>query len=321
MLPPNTKVNVKVPASTANLGSGFDCIGVAFQLYTELDIYPSDKLEFHWRNDEGAIRAYPFLEDENLIFQAMKKVCLLLNKDLPDVKVIVQSNIPSTAGLGSSASAFIAGLAAINKWFGEPFSKDELLWIAAEREGHPDNVGASLFGGVFIGAIDWEAKKVHYSHFPFPSRWVWLAAIPAYSLATHKARQLLPEKYSKADVVFNLSRYGVLVSSLLTGNDEGVKSGLEDQLHQPYRQYLIPGFDQLVAEKTKMNTLGFVISGAGPTVLGLFASDTNLIESHRSMQEILNRHSDRFDVITLNVDQSGVQVTTVPLEQPSSLKV
>jgi len=309
MLKSEKKIKVKAPASTANLGSGFDSIGIAFQMYTELEMTSYDHLQFEWLHESGEVTPFPFTDEENLIYQAMEKVCQLLHKDVPNVRVIVKSNIPSTRGLGSSASAFVAGLVGVNKWFGDALSSDELLWLAAEKEGHTDNVGASLFGGVFIGAMDWEKRKVNYNTIPFSNQWTWLAAIPSYSLSTVGARNQLPDEYQKDDVVFNLSRYGILVSSILLGDEEGIKAGLFDRLHFPYRQHNIPGFERLLTTKDEVNALGFIISGAGPTILGLFPQQANLEKARLNMEQSLKTDEHDVQVMPLAVDHSGVQVS------------
>ncbi|KGX90164.1 homoserine kinase [Pontibacillus marinus] len=302
------KIKVRAPASTANLGSGFDSIGIALDMYTEVEMSSHNHLQFEWIDENGNHTPFPFTNEENLIFQAMKKVCELLQRDIPNVKVIVKSTIPSTRGLGSSASAFVAGLVAINKWLGGALSKDDLLWLAAEKEGHPDNVGASLFGGVFVGAMDWEAKKVQHNYIPFPNKWKWLAAIPSYSSSTASARKKLPDSYEKQDVIFNLSRYGLLVSSIMLGDEEGLKTGFFDKLHTPYRQDSIPGFDRLMNSQDEIGALGFMISGAGPTVLGLVPQKANLKKAQLYMEQFLKSEAHDVDVIPLNVDHFGVQV-------------
>ncbi|GAA0354945.1 homoserine kinase [Bacillus horti] len=302
------QVKVRVPASTANLGSGFDAIGVAFQLYTELTLEENDKLEFLWADKGGDIKPFPFVPEENLILKAMKRVASEIGAPLPNLEVIVQSDIPFTRGLGSSAAAYVAGLFAMNEWLKGGLSKDQLLWIAAEEEGHPDNVGASIFGGFFIGAIDWEARRVHYNALKFPEKWTWLAAIPSYTLSTSKARHLLPSTYSKQDALFNLSRYGLLTSSLLTENEQGVILGLNDRLHQPYRQHLIPGFEDLCQKREQLQALGFVISGAGPTVLGLFGRGADLSYAKQQMEQSLSKSGEVVRVEQLMVDQIGAHI-------------
>lgn len=302
-------LRVRVPASTANLGSGFDSIGVAFQMYTELELIASDKLEFIWKEKSGELTPFPFSDQENLILRAMKKVCQSLDCKLPALQVIVQSDIPAKRGLGSSASAFVAGLCAMNSWLEGSLSSEELLWLATEEEGHADNVGAALFGGVFIGALDREENKVHYLSQPFPEKWPWLVAIPSYSLSTSSARRLLPEQYSRTDAIYNLSRYGLLTSSILAGDAAGVREGLKDRLHQPYRQSLIPGFAELKKKAEGIGALGFVISGAGPSVLGLFEEADQLDQARQLMEASLSLPPHQIDVRKLNVDQRGVQIT------------
>lgn len=301
-------LQVRVPASTANLGSGFDSIGVAFQRYLELSITAHDQVEFLWDHGDRAYKPFPYSNEDNLILRAMKKLCTHLGEPLPAVQIIVRSEIPSARGLGSSAAAYVAGLIAMNAWLEGGLDKSELLWLAAEEEGHADNVGASIFGGVFCGAMNWEQRKVIFNSLEFPVKWCWLAAIPAYSLSTLKARQLLPDQYKREDTTYNLSRYGLLVSSILLENEAGMLESLQDRLHQPYRQALIPGFEQLVATKDQCGALGFMISGAGPAVLGLFKANTDLEQASKHMQELLTQKGQQLEIRRLAVDQDGAQV-------------
>lgn len=303
------KLIVKVPASTANVGSGFDSIGIAFQLYTTIEVELADSTQFYWQGE--ALSGISIAEEDNLILKGLETVFQLLKKKRPELKISVTSDIPLTRGLGSSASAYVAGLIAANEILNNPLSDDELLWLATEEEGHPDNVGASIFGGIFIASVDWQKKHVSYHRQDFPKKWQWIAAIPSYTLATSLARNLLPKKYDKEDAVFNLSRYGLLVASLMTGNTEGLARGLEDALHQPYRKHLIPGFEELIKQKEKLNAIGFIISGAGPTVLGLISKETNQRIVSQKMKEQMEVQGHHITVQPLEVENDGYSVKKI----------
>jgi homoserine kinase len=303
------KIIIRVPASTANVGSGFDSIGIAFGLYTTLEIEPAVQTEFIWKG--AALASNTISEEDNLVLKGLEKVYALTQQERPQLRVIVNSDIPLTRGLGSSSAAFVAGLVAANELLRKPYTDEDLLWLATEEEGHPDNVGASIFGGVFIASVDWEKKKVHYHHQAFPEEWQWLAAIPSYTLSTSVARQLLPQHYSKKDTVFNVSRYGLFVASLLSRNKVGVAAGLDDNLHQPYRQHLIPGFRELVLQKDDLGAIGFVISGAGPTVLCLVdqGADQETIMLHMKEQMAVRDHT--IEVKRLAVENFGYFVQKI----------
>jgi homoserine kinase len=303
------KIIVKVPASTANVGSGFDSIGIAFGLYATLEIEAAAQTEFIWQGE--ALAGYIISEEDNLVLKGMDKVYTIAQQQRPHLRVVVNSDIPLTRGLGSSASAFVSGLVAANELLHQPFTDEELLWLATEEEGHPDNVGASIFGGVFMASVDWEKRKVHYHQQSFPKEWQWLAAIPSYKISTSVARQLLPQQYSKKDTIYNVSRYGLFVASLLSGNKKGVSAGLDDCLHQPYRQHLIPGFRELVLQKDELCAIGFVISGAGPTVLGLVDQEADQEHIMLNMKERMAVRDHTIEVKPLAVENFGYSVQKV----------
>jgi len=313
------RLSIRVPASTANLGSGFDCIGIAFQLYLYIRAELAEETSFHWKGSE--LEHIQLKGEENLILKAMNRVYDLLNEKKPTLKVEVESHIPLTRGLGSSASAYVGGLVLANELLQKPLTDEELLWLATEEEGHSDNVGASLFGGLFLGSVDWEKKKVWYHSQPFPSEFSWVAAIPSYPLSTSASRRLLPEQYSKSDTIYNLSRYGILVSCLLTGNRDGLAHGLEDSLHQPYRQKLIPGFSELFSLKESLGVIGFVISGAGPTILALVDKGYNATQLKRVMDQLMRIPNHTLDVVNIEVDQKGYLVERQKIADRSDIVV
>lgn len=299
------KMLVKVPASSANLGSGFDSIGVAVNLYLTIEVEKSSELSFHW---QGHLAGLDIRPEDNLILEGMKQVFHLQGKSVPPLSLTVNSDIPLTRGLGSSASAYVAGLVIANHYLGKPLSEDKLLWLATEKEGHPDNVGPALFGGVFLACVNWEEKRVIHHRQPFPEEWKLVVAIPSYPLSTKKAREILPSHYTKAESVFNISRFGMLVSALFTKNKEALKLGLEDALHQPFRKHLIPGFEELLAERDELGVLGFVISGAGPTVLAIMDESADEDRVMQRMRQRLTVEGHDVDVKRIEVDNQGYAV-------------
>lgn len=299
------KMLVKVPASSANLGSGFDSIGVAVNLYLTIEVEKSTELSFDW---QGHLAGLDIRPEDNLILEGMQQVFALQGKSVPPLSLTVKSDIPLTRGLGSSASAYVAGLVIANQYLGNPLTEDELLWLATEKEGHPDNVGPAIFGGVFLASVNWEEKRVIHHRQPFPEEWQLVVAIPSYEVSTKKAREILPSYYSKAESVFNISRFGMLVSSLFTKNKEAFKLGLEDALHQPFRSHLIPGFSQLLAERDELGVFGFVISGAGPTVLAIMDESADIDRVMRRMRETLTIEGHDVDVKRIEVDNQGYAV-------------
>ncbi|MGM8215942.1 homoserine kinase [Bacillaceae bacterium W0354] len=298
------KITVKVPASTSNLGSGFDSIGVALKLYLTVTSVQADQMMFHW-NDNSLVN----LEDkDNLILKGIHDVYEHCHQNMPNLSVTVRTEIPLARGLGSSATAYIAGLITGNEWLNRPLSDDELFWLAVKQEGHPDNAGPTIFGGCVLSTIDWDEEKAIYQKLTFPDQWRWIAAIPAYKLSTAEARGILPETYHKKDVVYNLSRYGMLINAIIHEDRGKMKIGLQDQLHQPYRLHLIPGLKELLTKADEFNAIGMIISGAGPTVLSLTDKETEHTQLVSAMRELLSKDGNDISIVQLPVEQDGYVV-------------
>lgn len=299
------KISVKVPASTSNLGSGFDCIGVALKLYLTVTSEMADHTTFIW--NEPTLNTLD--EKDNLILKGITDVFQHCEKEMPPLKISVTTDIPLARGLGSSASAYVAGLVTGNAWLGNLLNDDELFWLAVKHEGHPDNAGPAIFGGCVFSSIDWEKETITYQKLKFPKEWNWIAAIPSYKLSTTEARSILPKTYDKKDVVYNLSRYGLLINAIVHGNRHLMRVGLNDRLHQPYRLPLISGLQQLLERQEEFNTIGIIISGAGPTVLALTDEETKQNELINSMKNLLGQNGHYIDILNLPVDDEGYVVS------------
>ncbi|MDP5339522.1 MAG: homoserine kinase, partial [Nodularia sp. (in: cyanobacteria)] len=261
-----SSITVTVPATTANLGPGFDCIGAALTLY--------NKFKFT-RLDEGGLiidvtgaEAERVQTDEsNLLYQAFVKLYQYIGQTPPSVKMEIQLGVPLARGLGSSATAIVGGLVGANQLAGEPLTQLQVMELAIAMEGHPDNVVPALLGGCRLAATsadNWEICDI-----PWDKNIVPVLAIPDFELSTSEARQVLPTQVSRADAIFNTAHLGLLLRGLQTGKGEWLSTALQDRLHQPYRQALIPGYDAVNAAAMKAGAYGMVISGAGPTLLAL----------------------------------------------------
>lgn len=299
----NGKVKVKVPASTANLGPGFDTIGMAFQLYTTLVLEVADvtEIRLHGPNLSGIP-----MDKSNLIYQLAARVFEKAGLAVPELTVDVTSDIPLTRGLGSSASAIVGALIAANELAGEPFTTDELYEIATEEEGHPDNVGASFFGGIVVALMD--AGRVPYVRLPVPEHLEAIAVIPEFMLSTEKARGVLPSMYSRQDVVYTSSHTGVLVGALATGNLRLLHTAMKDVLHQPYRVSLVPGLEKILAEAHEHGAIGAALSGAGPTIIALIDRRNPTDKLKSFMVGTLAEHGIGCSVVHLVPDEAGAQV-------------
>ncbi|AVH73686.1 homoserine kinase [Nostoc sp. 'Lobaria pulmonaria (5183) cyanobiont'] len=259
-------ITVTVPATTANLGPGFDCIGVALKLYNEFKFT---------RLEEGGLtiditgtEAERVQTDENnLLYQAFVKFYQHIEQTPPTVKIEIKLGVSLARGLGSSATAIVGGLVAANQLEGTPMSQSQVMELAIAMEGHPDNVVPALLGGCRLAATSgagWEICDV-----PWHKDVVPVVAIPDFELSTSKARSVLPTEVSRADAIFNTAHLGLLLRGLETGNGQWLKTALQDKLHQPYRKALIPGYDALNIAAVSAGAYGMVISGAGPTLLAL----------------------------------------------------
>jgi homoserine kinase len=239
-------VRVRVPASSANLGPGFDCFAAALGLFLELEVSDSDRFELvsdlHVRRDRS-----------NLTVAAFERLHPAANH-----RFEVRSQIPLSGGLGSSAAAVLAGLLAAERLAG---GGSDVLAIATEIEGHPDNVAAALLGGVVV-CSDGEPHRLEP-----PDGLEALLVVPRSSVRTQQARAALPPTVPLADAVYNTAHGALLMLGLATGDPELVARGLRDRLHQPYRAHLYPRSAELLTSAVAMGALGATISGAGPTVL------------------------------------------------------
>ncbi len=270
-----------VPASTANLGPGFDSLGMALPLFTTIQVRRSVRTKVVLKGT--GLQGLPANED-NLVVQMIEHLFAQKNLPAPPVELIMESQIPLTRGLGSSAAAIIGGLLAGNVLLAdlqEPFSTDELFQIATRLEGHPDNVGASLYGGLVVTI--WDGERAYYQKLTPPASLHVTVAVPAYPLPTEQARNALPKQYSKQDAVFNLSHTGFLVAALANGSLSMIRHAMRDRLHQPYRAVLVPGMQEILERGPDYGALGCALSGAGPSVLAL--SDGEQPELIRFMRQ------------------------------------
>ena len=259
-------ITVTVPATTANLGPGFDCIGAALKLYNEFKFTRLEEggLIIHVNGTE-AERVQT--DESNLLYQAFVKFYQHIEQTPPIVKIEIKLGVPLARGLGSSATAIVGGLVAANQLEGAPMSQSQVMELAIAMEGHPDNVVPALLGGCRLAATSgagWEICDV-----PWHKDVVPVVAIPNFELSTSEARGVLPTEVSRADAIFNTAHLGLLLRGLETGNGQWLKTALQDKLHQPYRKALIPGYDALNIAAVSAGAYGMVISGAGPTLLAL----------------------------------------------------
>lgn len=254
-------IELQVPASIGNVGSGFDTLSIAVQLYLRLEARPSEG---------GAALTFDFgdqpLDGENYIDRAFRALAARHGTPVPPLAVDVRSDIPMRAGLGSSAAATVAGLRLYERVFGpRPF--EELLVLATELEGHPDNAAAALLGGL-VGSCAREDGTMSALASRWPESIRFVIVTPEAKLSTADARKVLPTRIARSDAVFNLQRVALMLQALEAGRHDLLREALRDRWHQPYRQPLVPGLEAALA-LDHPDLLGLCLSGSGPSVVAL----------------------------------------------------
>lgn len=247
---------VKTCATSANLGPGFDTLGIAFELYNTFEVDLSDTLQF-----EGVEAEYA--NEDNLFYQAFRKVCEKAEVNVK-CRVKMTTGIPISRGLGSSASLIVAGAVSANELLGKPLNIGQIFEICTAIEGHPDNVAPCLFGGL---TCSYTSDKPHTIPLPLSDKWCFTAIVPEYPLSTEKARAVLPETVSRNDAVFNAAHVALLVKALEMGTPLLLKEAAQDKLHQPFRKQLIRDYEKMEQICYENGASAFMLSGAGPTTL------------------------------------------------------
>lgn len=255
---------IKVPATTANIGAGFDSIGIALNLYLELDVREAD--EWFFELASPSLKGLP-TNEENMIFHIAKLMSMRFGrKELPTCHVKVSSDIPLARGLGSSSTAVIAGIALANELLSLQLSKEEIADLATEIEGHPDNVAPAIYGGCVIGHVDEGFESIQI---PIENELNFITAIPDFEFETMYARSILPAYYSHKEAVKASSVANVSVAALMQKDWNLLgKMMKKDLFHQPHRKSLLPDFDRVV-DALKEDVYGTYLSGAGPTMIAL----------------------------------------------------
>lgn len=289
-------MKIRVPASSANLGPGFDCFGVAWQLYNEIEFTPGDGLTI-----SGCDKR--FCNENNLAYKAY---CSALErykiKPLPVNIRFVRCDIPISRGLGSSSALLVGGVLAANELHGLGMTRRELLSVTTALEGHPDNVAPALFGGLTASAV--EAGIPLSVQYALSDKLHFTALIPPFELSTELSRKALPHSVPRADAIFNVSRAALLLSALGSGDTELLRAVMADKLHEPYRVKLIDGFDTARGLAYKCGADAMCISGAGSTLLCVSAR-ADLADAMRPDME---KHLPGWRVVNLSPDMHGASV-------------
>ena len=290
------QVTVRIPATSANLGPGFDSLGCALALY--------NALTFSERESRLCITGCPakYQNEENLAVRGYRAVQKRLGVPPKGLALHICGEIPVSRGLGSSAAMIAGGVLAANALHGSPLSREELLTVANGIEGHPDNLAPALYGGLTASLV--EDGIPHTVRLLLHEKWKFIAAIPDYELSTHQAREVLPESVPFADAVFNASRTAVLLGALQSGDSALLRTAMQDRLHQPYRRGLIPEYDAVEAAAWACGAVGFCISGAGSTLLCI-AEDDGFAARLAERCKVLKTG---WQILPLAVDREGAKV-------------
>lgn len=293
-------VKVKVPATSANMGSGYDSIGIALDLYNVITMEESDCIDITDVSGQDVPN-----DETNLIYQCAKRVYDIYGKPLSGLKIVEDCAIPQTRGLGSSSACTVAGLMGANALLGSELSQESIIDLAASIEGHPDNSTPAILGGFCVALLEY--GKVWSVRVPMNGTVDFITFIPDFELSTEKARAALPKQVTHHDAVFNLARAALLAGSLTTGKLENVGVAVGDCLHQPYRFDLIPNGREIVHAAKCMGALGAFISGAGPSIIAVVNAEDKTYLSRAEMYCAQNYP--HWKPIRLTCDEVGATVS------------
>ena len=309
------KVSVKVPATTANIGPGFDCLGMALPIYNTITIeetvLPGTGIEINVIAENSAIDELSLEhipQDENsLVYKAVQMLYNSIGQTPSELKINILSSIPVARGLGSSASVIVGALIAANELLGNPADEVALLSIACELEGHPDNITPAIVGGLVISSLE-DDGSVAYSKLYWPSDWKITVCVPDFELSTDIARSVLPKEVPMKDAIFNAQRLAMFVQAVHTKDSELMKLALHDKLHQPYRMKLVPGLDKIIDNLRHFdNVLGCVLSGAGSSIL-IISEKGDLDKIRDVVKDTWADQNIKCNIRTLSVENNGAQV-------------
>lgn len=293
-------IKIKIPATSANLGAGFDALGLALDYYNYVNIEENDCIDIK-ALDECKIPT----DQTNLVYESAKTLYDICGKKLSGLKIEQVNNIPMARGLGSSSACIIAGLVGANTLMNNPLSLDELVNLSAQIEGHPDNTAPALLGGIVTAVFD--GKLVHWVKQEVHTSLKFVVVIPDFELKTEKARACLPTQISHKDAVYNLSRAALFSASLLTGKFENLRTAVHDKLHQPYRMELIPHGRDIFDIAYSLGAYASYLSGAGPSLMCI-VDHNNEYFAGKMRFNLDNMGLNNWIVKELKIDNKGTEI-------------
>ncbi len=296
--------SLRVPASTSNLGAGFDTFGLALSLYNHFTAQPWTVWDFEI---EGEGQDLP-RDEKNLFAKVYLKACELFSEKPIPLRVRMKNHIPTARGLGSSATAIVAAIKLWEHFYGRSLTLEERLKIAFEFEPHPDNLLPAFLGGFLVCAV---GESVYYQKLDFPEDLKVVVCIPDFELSTKKAREVLKQGTSLRDAVYNIQRASLLVASLCKRNYQALREAVKDRLHQPYRKSLIPNFEEVLKSAYSEGALAVFLSGAGPTIASFCLEGEDRVGT--AMVCAFQDANIPAKYMSLRVDQEGATFTTPPI--------
>jgi homoserine kinase len=295
-------MKVRIPASSANIGPGFDALGLALGIYLTCRFERADQLSIRVSGrDAGRIST----GEDNLIWQTALAVAADVGETLPLIALEIENDIPLGKGLGSSAAALTAGVVIADQLLGLHWKAHRILNEAAQIEGHPDNVAACVLGSIVAAAID-SGGVARAVRVELPASYGVAVVVPDFVLPTAVARAVLPDCYSREDTLFNVQRSTLLIAALATGTTTAFPAAFEDRLHQPYRYALVPGLEEMVKLRAP-GLLGCALSGAGPSILVFYERGSE--EVCDLVRQIFAAHGHASETLRVRIAERGYELT------------
>ncbi|WP_238899244.1 homoserine kinase [Clostridium sp. YIM B02500] len=292
-------ITVRVPATSANMGPGFDTLGIALNLYNDFGFREmEDGLKFNGMPEE-------FCNEDNIIYKAMKYCFDKAGYKIKGLEISeIKQDVPVSRGLGSSSTCIVGGLVGANEILGKKFSEEELLEMAVEIEGHPDNVAPALLGGMVVAIVD--ENKTYYDKIDVKNGIKFISIIPNFRLSTEEARKVLPKEISLKDGVYNVSRAALMVACFSSGKYELLRYACKDAFHQNYRSKLIPGFEEVYNKSYELGALACYLSGAGPTIMAIIDEKDERFSN--KLKEFLQIKGLEWNILGLSLDNAGATI-------------
>ena len=294
-------IKVRVPATSANLGPGFDSLGISLSIYNEYEFSLEENKGLFFEGIEKE-----FQNEDNIIFMAIKKVFNKYDFKFTGLRIkIIKQDIPISRGLGSSSSCIVAGLIGAFALMNKEINRDEILSLAVEIEGHPDNVCPAIFGGL-VSTIMSDNKKPLYNCVDVKEGVKFIALIPRFKLSTEKARAILPKEVTFRDCIYNIGRAALLISCFSNGNYALLREATKDKIHEQFRSRLIDNFDEVYNKVLELGAFSCFLSGAGPTLMAIVdKEDINFVNRFRGF---MSEQNINWDIKELTIDKHGAKI-------------